>query len=361
MPEINVDRLVSTFCELVKVPSESPNDKEFISHLESLFKMLGAKTAKDSYGNLIAKFNAKNSKNTTPVAFAVHADTVKPGIGIDPFVDGGKIRSKGDTILGCDDKGGIAEIIEMIRTAEKYPPLEIIATRCEEIGCFGSVNLDYSMINSKIAYVLDGEEIDDITVGGPTIICMDVDYKGKSSHAGMAPEKGISSIVAAAKAVSRLKLGKLDEETTANVGVFQGGEIRNGIPEKTNILAECRCMIHEKGMKVADEMEKIFKEAAKENGTEITVNRELSLKAYYLSEDLPVVKMAISALKENGVKPKVVTVRGGSDATHLNSHGINAAVLGIGVREAHTSDEYAIIDEMTTMTRVIKTIVEGLA
>jgi tripeptide aminopeptidase len=130
MSEINVDRLVNTFCELVKIPSESPNDQEFIAHVESLFKMMGGKTKKDDYGSLVAKFAAKNSKSTTAIAFVAHADTVSPGIGIEPVIADGKIKSKGDTILGADDKGAIAQMMEMIRTAEKHPPIEIIITRC---------------------------------------------------------------------------------------------------------------------------------------------------------------------------------------------------------------------------------------
>lgn len=361
MSEVNVDRLINTFCELVKVPSESPDDQKFIAHAESLFKMMGGKTKKDAYGNLVAKFAAKNSKSTTPVAFACHADTVKPGIGIEPIVEDGKVKSKGKTILAGDDKMGIAEIMEMIRSAEKHPPLEVILTRCEEIGSLGASNMDYSMIEAKTAYVIDMDSCDDVVVGGPSYITFDVVYKGKPAHAGMAPEKGISSILAASKAVSRLKLGKLDEETTANVGVFQGGEIRNGIPETTKLLAECRCLKHEKALALADEMEKIFREASKEVGTEITIERKIALRAYLLDEKSQVVQLVVKALEKHDVKPNVKVVRGGTDATFFNAHGIATAVLGVGIRDAHSCQEHAIIKEVVTITNVIKDIVETLA
>ncbi|MEI6093430.1 MAG: peptidase dimerization domain-containing protein, partial [bacterium] len=298
MSEVNVDRLIGTFCELVKIPSESPDDQKFIAHAESLLTMMGGKTKKDSYGNLIAKFPAKNSKSTESIAFVSHADTVKPGIGIEPVIENGKITSKGNTILGGDDKIGIAETMEMIRTAEKHPPIEVILTRCEEIGSLGSSNLDYSMVDSKMAYVLDMESYDEIVVGGPTYIIFDVNYEGKPAHAGMCPEKGISAILAASKAVCKLRLGKLDEETTANVGVFHGGEIRNGIPGNVKLLAECRCLTHEKAVVLADEMEKIFRQASDEVGTQITIDRKTSMKAYLLDEKSQVVQLVLKMLQK---------------------------------------------------------------
>ncbi len=361
MSEIRVDRLINTFCELVKIPSESPDDQKFIAHAESLFKMMGGKTKKDAYGNLVAKFPAKNSKSTTPIAFACHADTVKPGIGIEPVVEDGKVRSKGNTILAGDDKMGIAEIMEMLRAAEKHPPIEVILTRCEEIGSLGASNMDFSMVDSKTAYVIDMDDCNDVVVGGPTYITFDVTYKGKPSHAGMAPEKGISSILAASKAVSRLRLGKLDEETTANVGVFQGGEIRNGVPENTKLLAECRCLTHDKALALADEMEKIFNEASKEVGTQVTIERKVALRAYLLDEKSEVVQNVVKGLAKYDVKANIRVVRGGTDATFFNAHGIATAVLGVGIRDAHSCQEHAIVSEVVTMTNVMKDIVESLA
>jgi tripeptide aminopeptidase len=164
---MNTDRLVSTFCDLVKIPSETPDDREFISHLEKIFEKQGAKILKDDFGNLIAKFSAKDSSKKEPLAFCCHADTVKPGVGIEPVIDKekGLISSKGNTILGADDKAGIAAILEMINSIKKAPPMEIIITRCEESGTLGSTNMDYKLIDSKIAYVLDEELVNEIIIG----------------------------------------------------------------------------------------------------------------------------------------------------------------------------------------------------
>jgi tripeptide aminopeptidase len=355
------ERLIGTFRELVKIPSESPEDHEFITYMEKFFKMEGGRAKKDAYGNLIVKFPAKNSKNTNTIGFACHADTVKPGIGINPIIDGDIIKSDGTTILAADDKAGIAEIIEMIRCATKHPPIEVILCRCEEIGSLGSVNLDYSMLSSKFAYVLDTEEVNKIVVGGPTYITLDVHYTGKPSHAGMAPEKGISSILAASKAISRLKLGKLENDMTANVGTIQGGELRNGVPEHTKIMAECRALEHERGIKLASEMEEIFRQTAKEVGAEVEIKNNVALKAYYLAPETDVVKLAFNALTKYDVKPETQVIKGGTDAAHFNSHGIPTAVLGIGCRDIHSCKEYLIVKEAEIMTNVLIDIVEGLA
>ena len=358
---MDTERLIGTFRELVKIPSESPNDQEFITYMEKFFKMEGGRAKKDAYGNLIVKFPAKNSKNTTTIGFACHADTVKPGVGIKPIVDGDVIRTDGTTILAADDKAGIAEIIEMIRCAEKHPPIEVILCRCEEIGSLGSVNLDYSMLDSKFAYVLDLEFVNQVVIGGPSYITMDVFYTGKASHAGMAPEKGISSILAASKAISRLRLGKLEDNMTANVGMIEGGEVRNGVPEHTKVMAECRALEHVKALNLAEEMEKVFREAAKEVGAEIKIEKKEALRAYYLSPDSDVVKIACSAIAKHDLKPETLVIKGGTDATHFNSHGIPTAVLGAGYRDIHTCKETLIIKEAEIITKVLIDIVEGLA
>lgn len=361
MADINVDRMVRSFCEMVKIPSEAPDDQKFVSYMENIWKNMGAKTRKDSYGNLVATFSAKKSSKTQAIAFATHADTVKPGIGIEPVVKNGMITSNGKTILGGDDKAAIAEITETILCAEKHPPIELILTRCEEIGTLGSSNFDYSMINSKVAYAIDTCSVEEVVIGGPTLITIDVEYIGKPAHAGMDPEKGISAILAASKAISRLKLGKIDDESTANVGVFNGGLIRNGIPDKATLLAECRSLNHEKAVAICEEMKKIFKEASDEVGTELKIQTKVALKAYLIDEKQEFVQNYLKALKKHGVNPDVKIIRGGSDATLFNQNGLATIVVGAAYREPHSCNEKVLISEMTTICNVLKTLLEDLA
>ncbi|MEI6079563.1 MAG: M20/M25/M40 family metallo-hydrolase [bacterium] len=360
---MDTERLISTFCELVKIPSESPDDKEFISHVEKFLRLEGAKTRKDAYGNLVVKFLAKNSKSKTPIAFCCHADTVKPGVGIKPIVDREKgiIRTDGTTILGADDKAGIAEIIEMIRAAEKHPPIEIIITRCEEIGSVGAKNLDFSLIESKMAYVLDMDGPQEVVIGEATHIHMDVTYTGRAAHSGVEPEKGISSIQAAVRAIYNMKLGRIDASTTANVGVFQGGEARNSVPEVTKLMAECRSLDDEKAFRIADEMKAIFTKASDEVGTKIDIVTDVISRGYKIPENSPIVELFLKALKKHNVKPDVQLIVAGTDASLFNEKGVAAVVVGVGCRDIHSKNEQAIISEMETTTNVLITLVEDLA
>lgn len=360
---MNTERLISTFCELVKIPSESPNDQEFLSYVEKFLKIEGSKTRYDAYGNLIIKFKAKNSDSKIPIAFCCHADTVKPGKGIKPIIDRDKgiIKTDGTTILGADDKAGIAEIIEVIRASEKHPPIEIVLTRCEEIGSLGAKNLDFSLIEAKDAYVLDMDSPEEVVIGEATHIHIDVTYTGKGAHSGVEPEKGLSALLTAVEAIHKMKLGRIDKESTANVGVIQGGEARNSIPETTKIMAECRSMDNKKALSIADEMESIFRTAAKDSGAKVEILRDVVSSGYVLPKDSKIVNTFVEALKKNNVKADIKTITAGTDAGAFNEHGINAVVVGIGCRDIHSKGEYAIISEMEKITNTLITLVEDLA
>lgn len=360
---MNSDRMIKTFCELVKIPSESPDDKEFIAYMEKLLNKEGGKTHIDSFGNLIAKFPAKNSQSKESVLFCCHGDTVKPGKNIKPVVDKGKgiIHSDGTTILAADDKAGIAEVLEMLRSAKKHPPLEIVIARCEEITPSGVEYLDYSLIDSKTGYVVDFDTPDEVIIGGPTYLVFHVKYKGKAAHAGMAPEKGISGVQCAAEAIANLKLGRIDELSTANVGVVKGGINMNSVPEEAEIWAECRSIDDNRASIISKEMKKIFQDAADKYGAKVEIEETASLKAYTIPKDSKVVKAAVEAIKKNGLKEDVKYTAGGTDATHFNHAGIETAVLGIGARKMHSTEEYAIISEMEKTASILITLVEDLA
>lgn len=360
---MNKDRMIKTFCELVKIPSESPNDKEFVAYMEKLLSKEGAKTYVDDFGNLIAKFAAKGSNSKESILFCCHADTVKPGKGIKPIVDhkNDRIHSDGNTILAADDKAGIAEVLEMIRSAKKHPPLEIVIARCEEVTPSGVEFLEYPKLDSKIGYVVDFDTPDEVIIGGPTYIVFNVKYKGRSAHAGMAPERGISGVQCAAEAIANLKLGRIDDLSTANVGVVKGGININSIPETAEIWAECRSIDDSKAMSMAEEMRRIFQDAAKKYGAEVEIETTTSLKAYTIPKDSKVVKAAAEAIRKNGLKEDVKYTAGGTDATHFNHGGIQTAVLGIGARKMHSTEEYAVISEMEKTANILITLVEDLA
>ncbi len=351
-----MSKLTELFCELARIDSESGEEERFIQHLSGLFaRGLGAECDRDGYGNLICKLPAKGAPpGARPLLLAAHADTVKPGKGIEPVIENGVIRAKGETILGADDKAGIAELFEAVRTAMRHPPLEIVITRSEEIGLLGAKNLDYSKLSARQGFVLDSDRLDTVIIGGPSHFSIDVEITGKAAHAGMEPEKGISAIKTAAIAIAGLPEGRLDEETTANVGIIRGGEIRNGVPEKAFIQAECRSLNHEKAVHQAGVMKRAFEAAAAKMGAKVDIKVELEYKASRIPEDSPTVLLAKEAIASVGLAPKAKVITGGTDASVLNSQGIETAVLGVGVEAEHSKEEQIAISDMETAVEIIR-------
>jgi tripeptide aminopeptidase len=356
------NNLIDAFFKMVRISSESGEEEEFISFLENIFtKELKGKCVTDNYGNLIVKIPAKNTTRTEPVLFGVHADTVKPGKNIEPILKNGIIRSKGETILGADDKAGIAELFEAIRTAGEYPPLEIIVSKEEEIGLLGSKNIDRSLLESKIGFVIDTRNLEDILIGGPSIMRISVTITGKAAHSGREPEKGISSIKAASHAISILKEGWIDEETTVNVGIIKGGEVTNSIPEKTDVEIECRSKSHEKCIHQSKLIKEVFLTVAKASGARAKVNMELNTQAYHISENSEVVKIAKKMITSLGLKPNVRIFCGGSDAANYNKKGIEAVVIGKGGEASHTKEENIAVADMEKAVKMIQNLFKELS
>jgi tripeptide aminopeptidase len=348
------ERMVNQFMEMVQIDSESGFEEKFIDYLFDEFKQMGGFPVKDSYGNLIVSMPAKGKGvDKEPIILSCHADTVQPGKGIEPILEKGVIRSKGDTILAADDKAGIAEMLEALREAKDTPPLEITITKEEEVGLLGVKNLDFSKLTAKKGFLLDNDTLDTIVIGGPSYFAIDVKIKGRSAHAGMEPEKGLNAIFAASKAISSLKLGRLDNETTANVGVIKGGIIRNGVPDFTEFLAECRSLNHEKAQKLADEMVEIIERKVNECGCEVEIVVNNLCKAVDIPENSDTVLTAKKALKTVGINAKTTFITGFTDASIFNNQNIEMAVVGIGARLEHSTDEHIYVEDMVKAKNMI--------
>lgn len=349
------ERMIKQFMEMVQIDSESGEEAAFIDYLVGEFKTLGADVEKDSYGNLIAKMPARGCEGKEPILLSCHADTVKPGKNIKPVLKDGVIRSGGDTILGADDKAGIAEMLEALRIAEVMPPVEIAISRQEEVGLLGIKNLDFSKLSAKKGFLLDNDTLETIVIGGPSYFAIDVEIKGRAAHAGMEPEKGINAIVAASKAIAALELGRLDHETTANVGVINGGMIRNGVPDHASFLAECRSLDHEKGQKLADKMEKAIKEQVESVGASVEVKIDNLCKAVDIPEDSWTVQVSKKAIKTVGIDAQTTFITGFTDASIYNNMNIEMAVVGIGAQLEHSTEEHIHIKDMeNALTMVVE-------
>lgn len=340
------ERMIEQFMEMVRIPSESGEEAEFIAWLAKAFETLGAEVRVDAYGNLTARLGALDSAVTEPILFSCHADTVKPGKGIKPVLADGVIRSGGDTILGADDKAGIAELMEALRVAPRRPPVEVAVSRQEEVGLLGVKNLDQSLLRAKRGFLLDNDTLDTIIIGGPTYYALDAEFRGRAAHAGMEPEKGVNAIRAAAQAVAALRLGRLDPETTANVGVIAGGLIRNGVPDRASFLAECRSLNHDKAAALAGEMETIIRAQAAAVGAEVELRVNEMCRAVNISPDSWTIRLAQQALRAVGVEARTAVMTGFTDASIYNNIGIEMAVVGIGARDEHSLQESIHIADM---------------
>ncbi len=350
------ERMVKQFMEMVGIDSESGNEARMMQYLLRAIPEAGGEAALDAYGNLIARFPALGCSGKAPILLSCHADTVKPGVGIRPQLVDGVVRSSGDTILGADDKAGIAEVLEALRTATVRPPVEFAVSRQEETGLQGVKNLDFSRLTAKRGFLMDNDTLDTIVIGGPSYFALDVKVLGRAAHAGMEPEKGINAIQAAARAIAALRLGRLDHETTANVGVIQGGLIRNGVPESCTFLAECRSMDHDKAQRLADEMVQILREQVERAGAKIELTCNNLCRAVRIAEDAEAVQVAKRALRTVGVEARAVYITGFTDASIYNNHGIEMAVVGIGAQHEHTTRECVAVADMEKAVAVLHEI-----
>ncbi len=346
------------FFQMVKLDSESGEEKEFLQFLSQLFEQeLGAETQYDNFGNLIARVKAKQTQVQEPILFCCHGDTVKPGKGIQPVIEDDVIRSKSDTILGADDKAGIVEVLVALQRASQYPPVEILITRQEEVGLSGSFHLDQTLIKAKKGYVLDSEALNEIIIGGPSRMEIKVKIIGKAAHA-VEPEYGISAIEVAAHGISLLQTGRIDPETTVNIGLIEGGQVLNAVPETTVIQIECRSQKHQKCLSQSKVIKKTFQTVAKARGAKAEIQMNLGLKASRISENTEVVKIAKKAIQSVGLKPQTKIICGGTDASNLNQKGIQTAVLGMGGKLPHSKDEHIAVKDMEKMVDILTEILK---
>lgn len=365
------ERIINKFIEYVKIPSPSYKEAEFAKILKKDMEELGIEVIVDNAGekagsntgNLIGFL--KGNKNVEPIMFCAHMDTVKPCENIEPIIEDGIIKSKGDTILSADDKAGIVAILEAIRYIKEnnipHGDIELVFTICEEVGLYGSKYLDYSKIKSKMAFVLDASgEIGGINVQGPAQSQIYAKFHGKAAHAGLSPENGINAIQVAAKAISNMKLLRIDEETTANVGVIKGGSATNIVADYAEIELEARSLKEEKLEKQVNHMIESIENAAKEFGAKVDIDVKHAYPTFLLEKDEPILDIIKNAMEKLNISYKPSTTGGGSDTNIFNSKGIKAATLSIGMFNAHSVNEYIAADDLIKITSLVASIIENL-
>lgn len=370
-----IDRkyLLSEFQKLVSIDSESFHERKMADFLKGELATLGISAAEDDAGesfngdagNLFARIPAYLPADSSeedmpePVLISSHMDTVAPGNGRRALIgENGIIHSAGDTVLGADDHAGLAEILTALKviTEKKlyHPEIELLFAAAEEPFARGSGVFDFSKVHARRAYVLDLDgPVGGAALAAPAMVTLDIRVKGKSAHAGFAPEKGINAIQAAAAAISRLRMGRVDEDTTMNIGTIAGGTSKNIVAGSVAMTGEIRSMKDEKAREMVEKIQSIFEEEAVKIGAFARVDAVLNFHSYCIAKEEKVVKEYLAACIRAGVKPALTTTFGGSDNNHFAEHGIRGIVIACGMNNCHTAAEWTSLDEMERATRIV--------
>ncbi|MBT2660905.1 tripeptidase T [Bacillus sp. ISL-45] len=370
---INNERLLNEFLELVQIDSETKYETEIARVLKKKFEDLGVEVFEDDTtaqtghgaGNLICTLQGTKEGADT-IYFTSHMDTVVPANGVKPSIKDGYVVTDGTTILGADDKTGLAVMLETVRVLKEqsipHGTIQFIITVGEESGLVGAKALDSSLVKAKYGYALDSDgKVGNIIVAAPTQAKVAAVIHGKTAHAGVAPEKGVSAITIAAKAVARMPLGRIDEETTANIGRFQGGTQTNIVCDHVEILAEARSLIPEKMEAQVAKMKEAFESAAQEMGGKADVDVQVMYPGFKFGEGDLVVELAKKAAAKIGRSSELLHSGGGSDANVIAGFGVPTVNLAVGYEEIHTTNERMPIEELNKLAEMVIALIEEVA
>lgn len=363
---INQERIKNLLLELIRIDSVSREERDVAQRIKEICEGLGAEVFIDdagekvggNTGNVIARFPGTLT-SAEPIMMSAHMDTVVPGRGVKPVIEGDIIRTDGSTVLGGDDKSGCAVIIETIRCLQEqnipHAPIDAVFSICEEVGLLGAKHVDMSKVRAKYGLVFDSDDPGFLFTKGPSANHFEFRIHGLESHAGVAPESGISAIRIAAEAITAMKLGRIDEETTANIGVIKGGEATNIITNLVTLRGEARSLDDAKLEAQTAHMIKCLEDAAaKQEVTVDGVTTKASVESHVtreyhamdVSDDSRVVRLVVEAASRMGLDVKTLASGGGCDANIFNKRGIECANLGTGMRAIHTVKEWLDVKDM---------------
>lgn len=367
---INEKRIVEAFMDYVQISSPTKQEGQFAAFIAKELESLGLDVSIDDAGekvgsdtgNVIAKL--KGTVNGESILFSCHMDTVSPGVNIKPHIKDGVIYSDGTTVLGGDNKAGIASVIEALRTLKEqsipHADIEVVFSIFEEGGLHGAKNLAYHQLNAKHVFVLDsGGDPGQIIVKGPAQDKLEFKVIGKPAHAGVAPEEGISAIQVASDAISRMNLLRIDAETTANIGRIEGGSVTNIVPAEAIVIAEARSLNNDKLDAQSKHMVQCFLDAAEKFGAKVETKVTRMYSAFSVDEHADIVKKAITACDAIGLKPYTASSGGGSDTNIFNANGFSAINLGIGEKKPHTLEEHLHIKDLVATSELVLELIRA--
>jgi len=367
--------VLTLFVELAALPSPSGEERAVADRVLDYVRALGLQAEEDdagsrigsSMGNILCRIPPTNGARGTPLFLCAHLDTVPPEAAIEPQVgEDDVVRNAAGTILGADNKAAVASMLEaaarLLENGQAQAGLELLFTPMEEVGLRGAAAFDEQRLAARVGYVYDhAGAVGEVILGAPHQRKLDVHFRGRAAHAGMYPEEGRSAIAAAARAIADLRLGRLDDETTANVGQIEGGTARNVVPEHCRFLAEARSHDERKLADVVQEMLETVTFAATLAECEVETHVEGSARGYrFRRDDLPV-RIASGALKRSGREPSYILSGGGADANVFNERGLECVNLANGMTDIHTPDERIAVADLEAMVDVTLALVEVAA
>lgn len=365
-----VERLHETFVRLCEIRSPTGEEREVADTITASLRALGVEVGEDgaavraeaAAGNLVARIPGRTDRW---VLFCAHIDTVPHEGQIDVVNDGGVFRSGGDTILGADNKAAVAVLMELAARHRAEPPpvgIELLLTVAEEQGLRGAKAFDAGSLRADRGFVIDhASPIGDVIVASPTQQQVVADFEGVEAHAGIRPEDGHNAIAAAAAAVSHMELGRLDELTTANVGVIAGGTSGNVVAGHCRVRAEARSLDPHRAAEVAGAMAEACAWGGSEHGCDVDVRVEELFRGYEVPRTSPSLALAEAGLRRASFEPRRTATGGGSDANALIAAGFDCVLLANGTLANHTSDESVSARSLDAMLEVCEAILREAA
>lgn len=364
----DAERLLATFFELVRIDSPSGSEAAMAADLTRRLEALGCSVSMDDAeertdsecGNVIAELAGTAPGKT--IVLSVHMDTVMPGRGIVPVVVDGEVRSSGATILGADDKAGVAAILEcltrLVETGAPRPPLRVVATVGEELGLQGAKALAAEHLRGDLCLVLDADgSPGGIVTAAPTHYTFKATFTGRAAHAGVEPEKGTSAVAMACAAVAGMRLGRLDPETTANVGTIRGGVATNVVAPECALTGECRSIDVVRAHEVRDEMDAAMREAATAAGGSVAITWTKEYEGFRFADDDPLLALVEAACGDAGLVPRRFVTGGGSDGNVFTAKGLPSLVLSSGMRDVHGTEERVALADLEGTAALLLAVV----
>ena len=350
------------FLELAAIPSPPGSEDAVAAVVARYIRDLGLAVEEDDFGNLSAQIEP--TADGTPLFFGAHLDTVPPSGELRPVVEDGIVRNAGGTILGADNKAAVAQMLEGVRRvlAENIPHagIELVLTRQEEIGLVGATAFDHTRLRAQLGFVYDQEgPIGEVILGAPFAQGMEITFHGRAAHAGMSPEEGRSAVQAAARAIADMRLGRVDEETTANVGLISGGTAGNIVPDRCVFSAEARSHNEHKLGELVQEMLDICTFAASEAECTMESVARKEYRGYRFAKNEPVVELAVGALARCGHEVRYGLSGGAADANVFNERGLRCVNLTHGVYDFHSPAERVAIADLEAMVDLTVALVEN--